>query len=69
MGSLIRTLIVFTMRVRIRLPMSVQTWSFLKKYKHESALKTKNRLLHFETKADAHPGVVVGIIDRLSFHK
>ena len=45
------------------------TWSFLKKYKQESARKTKNRRLHFETNAEAHPGVVVGIIERLSFHK
>ena len=41
----------------------------MKKYKQESALNTKNRRLHFETKAEADPGVVVGIIDRLNFHR
>ena len=41
----------------------------MKKYKQESALNTKNRRLHFETRADADPGVVVGIIDRLNFHR
>ena len=45
------------------------TCSFLKKYRQESALRTKNLRLHFETRADAQPGVVVGTIDLLNFHK
>ena len=45
------------------------TCSFLKKQRQESALRTKNLRLHFEISADAQPGVVVGTIERLNFHK